>query len=247
MKRILLYEGNGWMGWKGLRWFEFSPIIRKTKPTLQTLQTKKLKMAKSKSIWAWDLVKWIMVGSFLLFAVNFLWQGFNEESTRFVIRWTARVSAVLFCIAFGASAFHLMVKNSFSFWVSMNRKYWGISFAIIHLVHLLFLVILQYQFHPVFTLAKTTSLMAGGLAYLFIVLMLLTSFDYFAKYLSRKSWKALHLIGGHWIWVVFMSTNWKGVMKDLNYLPVGLLLVSVMLLRIWAIWKKSRRFTPFLV
>ena len=193
-----------------------------------------------RGIWAWDLVKWILIGCLILFAGNFQVNGFNEESTRIIIRWTARISVILFCLAFGGSAFHLFSRNSFSFWIMMNRKYWGISFAIIHLIHLLFLVILQQFFHPVFSLAATTSLMAGGMAYLFIVLMLLTSFDYFAQFISPKNWKRLHLIGSHWIWVIFLSTNWKNVFKHPEYWLIVSLLIVTMGFRLWAIWKRRQ-------
>jgi hypothetical protein len=116
----------------------------------------------------------------------------------------------------------------------MNRKYWGISFAILHFIHLLFLIILQYSFHPVFTLAAFFALFSGGMAYLFIALMFLSSFDLFAKMISRKMWKALHFVGGHWIWVVFMSSYSKEVFRGgIGFLPLALMLVIVMCIKLW--------------
>ncbi len=196
-------------------------------------------MQNQKSIWEWDLVKLIISISALLIIINFLVSGFHEDSVRRVIAGTARVDVFFFCLAFAATAIHQLLKNSFSFWLMMNRKYWGISFAILHFIHLLFLVILQQFFHPVFTLAASFSLFAGGLAYLFIALMFLSSFDFFAKLISRKTWKALHFFGGHWIWVVFMSSYWKRVLReDLEFLPLALLLVIVMSLRLWVRFSK---------
>ena len=141
---------------------------------------------------------------------------------------------LLFLLGFGATNLHHILKSSFSFWLMMNRKYWGISFAIIHLFHLLALGTLQHYFHPVFTLAATFSLFAGGTAYLFILLMFLTSFNTFSKLISRKVWKRLHLIGGHWIWIVFMSSYWKRILQgETGYLPIALMLVLVMGIRLW--------------
>ena len=115
----------------------------------------------------------------------------------------------------------------------MNRKYFGISFAINHLIHLGFLVVLQQVFHPVFELAATTSLLAGGMAYFFVVTMLLTSFESFAKYLSRKNWKLLHTIGGYWIWVIFLSTYAKKVQNvGVMFLPFVLILIAVLIIRL---------------
>ncbi len=194
---------------------------------------------EDRGIWAWDIVKVITLFSIVLFIGIFYLQGFNEESNRLVIRLTARISGILFCFAFMASAFHAWFKNSFSWWFFMNRKFWGISFALMHLVHLGFLVLLQQNFHPVFEKAATTSLLAGGLAYLFAVLMLLTSFPLFAKIISSKSWKTLHTAGGYWIWLIFMISYVKRVIHGSNeYIPLILLFTITILLRIWKSWKK---------
>ncbi len=189
---------------------------------------------ESRGIWAWDLVKFILGLSALLFALLYWTGGFTEASTRAAIRWSARISVLMFCLAFGASSIHYFMKNSFSFWILMNRKYWGISFAIIHLVHLAFLGVLQYFFHPVFTLAASISLFAGGMAYVFLILMLLTSFDAFAAKMSRRNWTFLHTIGAYWIWVIFARSYWKRVLfeNEYSYLPLALSLVIVLLARI---------------
>ena len=144
---------------------------------------------------------------------------------------------MLFCIAFGASAIHRWLQNSFTWWGFMNRKYFGISFALMHLIHLFFLFLLQKNFHPVFERAATISLLSGGLAYLFLGLMLLTSFPFFAKKISTSSWKILHTVGGYWIWWIFFISYAKRVRTELDYLPLVLLFVGVLFLRIWK-WKK---------
>jgi len=111
-----------------------------------------------RGVWAWDIVKLITICSIVLFLTIFYTKGFNEESNRLAIRLTARISGILFCLAFSASAFHAWFQNSFSWWFFMNRKFWGISFAIMHLVHLAFLVFLQQYFHPSWKILHT----AGG-------------------------------------------------------------------------------------
>lgn len=189
---------------------------------------------RNSGIWEWALVRFIIIGSLILFSAFLYYFGFTEDGVRMVIRWSARISVTCFCIAFAASYFHKWQRNSFSFWVNMNRKYWGISFAIIHLIHLAALIVLQQFFHPVFELAASVSLMAGGLAYLFIILMLLTSFESFSKYLSRQQWKLLHTVGGYWIWFIFFNSYRRGVMRGEWWdLPELVLLIGVLLLRLW--------------
>ena len=173
--------------------------------------------------------------SILLFIAIFYTNGFNEESTRLVIRLTARFAVIFFCLAFGASAFHNWLKMSFSWWLFMNRKFWGISFAYIHLVHLGFLFLLQNSFHPVFEQADVTSLLGGGLAYVFLILMLLTSFPFFANKISKANWKRLHTLGGYWIWLIFMISYVKRVETEIEFLPMIILFVGGVVLRLWKI------------
>ncbi len=199
-------------------------------------------MTKSdgRGIWAWDIVKLITILSLLLYLGIFYFHGFHESTNRLMIRLTARTSAVFFIIAFSANAFHQWQRNSFSWWVFMNRKFFGISFAILHLVHLFFLLLLQKKFHPVFEMAAISSLAGGGLAYLFLILMLLTSFPFFSKMISKKNWKRLHTFGSYWIWLIFMISYTKRVNTEIEFLPMIILFLGGLILRIW----KIRPFIP---
>ena len=197
--------------------------------------------SSSGGIWAWQIVKLIVVSSLILFSL-FLWvAGFTEEGIRLVIRWSARISATCFCIAFAGSALHLWLQNSVSFWLFRNRKYFGISFALLHLMHLGALFVLQNYFHPVFERAANFSLFAGGMAYLFLVSMFLTSFERFSKLLTGRQWKLLHTVGGYWIWFIFFNSYFKGILRAEYWdLPLLLILVSVLILRGWKLFKRKR-------
>ena len=188
----------------------------------------------SNGIWDWKLVGTILFGAYLLFGGILVIEGFTEEGIRLIIRWTARFSVSCFALAFAGSAIHKIIQNSFSFWIFRNRKFFGISFALLHLTHLAAIVALQIFFHPVFVNAATFSLVAGGGAYLFLILMLLTSFERFRALLSFKQWKLLHTVGGYWIFVVFFSNYFKRVWSgDFSYLPLLSLLIIVLGLRVW--------------
>lgn len=195
----------------------------------------------SLGIWEWQLVKLIVFGALGLFTLFLGLKGISEEGVRLIIQWTAKIDVLCFCIAFGAASFHRTIKNSFSFWVYMNRKYFGISFAILHLIHLITLAVLQYSFHPVFEKAANSSLVAGGLAYLFVILMLLTSFERYSKMISRRNWDALHTIGGYWILGVFFITYLKRVQNEEYWaLFFLLLIISVLGMRLIAIKRRKK-------
>jgi len=201
-----------------------------------------MQQESSSGIWEWQIVRLIIFGSLGLFSSFLVWKGFTETGLRWIIRWSIKIDVLCFFIAFGASGFHQLMQNSFSFWLYMNRKYFGISFAILHLIHLLALIVLQYSFHPVFEQAATFSLLAGGLAYVFTILMLLTSFERFAKMISRKSWKLLHKVGAYWIMVVFFTSYLKRVLSgEVSYWFFFILLIGVLLIRFFAFLKLKKR------
>ncbi len=197
---------------------------------------------KSRGIWGWQVVLLALGSSLLLYAFFFYSLGFTEEGTRACIASSAKISFTFFCLAFSASAVHRFTKNSFSFWWLMNRKYFGITFALSHLLHLSFLLVLQWVFHPVFDLAARQSLLAGGLAYFFAIAMLITSFERFKTRLTRNQWKWLHTIGGYWIWMIFLSTYSKRLLNDgMAFAPFVVILAIVLLLRIAnAAWKPMK-------
>lgn len=190
-------------------------------------------------IWWYAPLFWVISAvSVLFYVLLFLRLGFDEASVRQGIRWSARFAAVLFCGAFGASSVHFFWKNSFSFWLRLNRKFLGLAFAFNHTIHLCFLFLLQQNFHPVFDLAKRSSLFFGSMAYLFMFLMVLTSFEFFSKMISPKQWKMLHTVGGWWIWGIFIRSYSKNALEYPGYLAIFLLLAGVAVVKTSYFFKK---------
>ena len=157
---------------------------------------------------------------------------------RKIIRFTAQFSVILFSIAFSASSLHLLLKTSFTKQLVLFRPHIGLAFGTIHFIHLMALVCLQSTFHPVFTLAKTSSLFAGGIAYLFILIIMITTIPRIQK--SFKSWKLIHTIGSYWIWVIFFNSYFKNVINKDRYYGFLLLLIVVILLRIYKFVSKKK-------
>ena len=167
-----------------------------------------------------------------MFAYQLAMNGWTETGIRQLIQWSARISLTLFCLAFSASYVHALAQDSWSWWLMMNRKYIGISFALIHLFHLLVVLTLQVEFHPVFDQAAASSIIGGGIAYFFVLAMLLTSFDKFAVLLKKGHWKILHTAGGYWIWVVFFITYWKRSDTEPIHCIGVVMLIAVIILRL---------------
>src|SRR4051794_4251606 len=57
---------------------------------------------------------------------------FDVDGVRMAIRFTARTSLLLFCLAFGAAALAKLWPNAWTRWQRRNRRYLGVSFAASH-------------------------------------------------------------------------------------------------------------------
>ncbi len=175
------------------------------------------------------LITLISIGLMLYYPLSL---GYTEDSLRIIIRLSARIAGVLFAMSFAASAVQYFIRGFIGFWLLANRRYLGLSFALIHTIHLILLYLLQRDFHPVFEQAATISLVGGGLAYLALVLMSITSFELMRSWLTRDQWRWLHTIGGYWIWYIFIRSYMKRALTEVEYYPLFILFIIVLMARI---------------
>ena len=105
-------------------------------------------------------------------------RGFEVDGVRMVIRFTARTSLVLFCLAFSAAALARLWPNTSTRWLRRNRRYLGVSFAASHAIHAVAILAFAVM-DPAGYAAATTiaSYIFGGIGYAFIIAMTATSFD----------------------------------------------------------------------
>ena len=102
----------------------------------------------------------------------------------------------LFLLAFTASALWQFWPNAWTRWQRQNRRYLGVSFAVSHAIHLAAILMLgQVAPAELAREADIVTVIFGGLAYLFIAAMTLTSFDRTAAAIGPRAWKILHTVG----------------------------------------------------
>lgn len=102
----------------------------------------------------------MLVEGALLFA-----QGYGEEGLRAVVRASARMSLVLFCLAFAASGLHRLLRGPGSAWLLRNRRALGVGFGFSHGSHALALLFLARDFpSPFVEELDWVTLVGGGLA-----------------------------------------------------------------------------------
>jgi len=121
------------------------------------------------------------------------------EQWQHAARWTARVGFPIFLATYLASSLYSVYPAPWSRALARDRRWWGLGFAASHTVHLVALILATTLNPQPRTVA---SLIPGSIAYIFILLMALTSSKTAMRALGRN-WKRLHTTGIHVIWLIY--------------------------------------------
>jgi DMSO/TMAO reductase YedYZ heme-binding membrane subunit len=158
---------------------------------------------------------------------------------RSIIRVTARVSIALFLLAFTASSLRALFPSPGSTWVLQNRRYLGVSFALSHFAHLIALFALGALFpHPFLDETTAVTFLGGGLAYVFITAMTITSFAPPRRLIGERAWKILHTTGSYYIWFIFFISYVPHALQNSAYIPLATALVLAFGLRMTRRYKR---------
>jgi methionine sulfoxide reductase heme-binding subunit len=185
----------------------------------------------------WALVGWTALGVAALVAGLLGVHGTGSAGLGVVIRGTARVAVVLFLLAFSASSLRRLWRSPSTAWLLSNRRYIGVSFAVVHFTHLGAIAASAIRAPaPFFQRNGTLAVLGGGgLAYLLLAGMTVTSFDRTAAWLGRTWWRRLHLGGSYLLWLIFLQTYAaRTLLESSLYAPLALALIAAFALRIWS-------------
>ena len=186
----------------------------------------------------WKLSVFISIGLLALTTLQLGIWGNGEDGVRVVVRSSARSSVLLFALAFSASALRSLWHGNLSKWLLANRRYVGVSYAVSHALHAAALAALYGESREFAESLNAVTLVGGGLAYVFTFAMAITSSDAAVRTLGRRGWRGLHLVGSWYIWIIFAQSYLPRAVMEPAYLPAGLLVLAVPVLRFAA---RSRR------
>ncbi|MBR0869323.1 hypothetical protein JQ633_03060 [Bradyrhizobium tropiciagri] len=157
---------------------------------------------------------------------------FEVEGARMVIRFTARSSLLLFCLAFSAAALAQIWPNGWTRWQRRNRRYLGVTFAASHAIHAVAIAAFAWLDPAGFAAATSAvSFIFGGIGYAVIIALTATSFDRTAAMLGPRAWRVLHLVGGYYLLVQFMVSFGKRIPEMPFYALFLIPLVAVFVVR----------------
>ena len=139
-------------------------------------------------------------------------RGFEVEGVRMVVRFTARSSLLLFCLAFSAAALARLWPSGWTRWLRRNRRQLGVTFAASHALHAIAIIAFAMMDPAGFAVATNlASYVFGGIGYAIIIAMAATSFDRSAAAIGPRAWRALHLWGGYYLWAQFVVSFGKRI------------------------------------
>lgn len=183
---------------------------------------------------------WIVAASAgamgILAALSFAGAGGGEESLRQIVRWSTRLGVPLFSAAFAARPLRQMSANRVTKWLLRNRRYLGLSFAVMHFTHLAALgaIALGYP-EPFRSGLDPVTVIGGGTVYALLAAMTVTSFDRPAAWLGRRRWRALHLVGSYALWQIMTSNYVVAATADWRQAVPAAFLLGAFAARVW-VW-----------
>ena len=138
-------------------------------------------------------------GAMFVMGLAFAIHGLGQEGWQIATRWTARYALLPFVLVFAASELARYVRDPGQ-QLLRNRRGLGLSFAASHLIHAGAIVGLYVNLGK---LPSVLTLVGGGLAYLFIVAMAVTSTDV-ARRVMGPGCSAPHC------WWAQRASGWQG-------------------------------------
>lgn len=198
--------------------------------------------SRSTDAWeGWSIVGAVAIALSLGVTVEAMTAAAPAEGVRGIVRMTARISFVLFALAFTASSAWHFWPNAWTRWQMRNRRHLGLAFALSQTVYVVALFSLS-RIAPIQLAAETdvATWIIGALAYLFTVLMALTSLESTAQLVSPRVSSSLHTLGSYYIWLIFASYYFSRAAIVPIYIPVAIVVAFILLLRLAARVSKSR-------
>lgn len=190
----------------------------------------------------------IISANALLVAILLLLNGLSYDTISYAIRLTSKVSLVLFTLIFIASPLHNIWPSTFSRWLKLNRRQFGIGFGITLLVSHIGLMLWMYGIDSqrIFDRIKITDIYGGGFGLIILFIMVVTSFKRFSSAISSRVWKKTHTLGLYVIFIIFVFDQIEKYFFTPSpphgawfYIPFIIMLFAALGIRIWSFYRES--------
>ena len=134
----------------------------------------------------------------------------SPEGISSMIGYSVRWAIPFIYLVVAASSIRLLFSGPFPVWWLRNRKYIGLVFAVAMAWQGLFIFILStfyrdYYFEQVYYFRDE---LEGSVGYIFLVAMVITSFQFARKRVNQMQWKLIQKGGVYFLWAYAFSVYW---------------------------------------
>lgn len=134
----------------------------------------------------------------------------SPEGVSHMISYSVRWAVPFIYLVVAASSVKVLFPGVFSSWWMRNRKYIGLVFAIGMAWQAAFIFILStfyrdYYFSEVYYFRDEVE---GSVGYIFLVAMVITSFQFGRKRVNQAQWKLIQKGGIYFLWAYPFSVYW---------------------------------------
>lgn len=172
----------------------------------------------------------------------------SAQDVSAMIGYSVRFAVPLIFIVVATSSLQALFPGPIPAWLLRNRKYLGLCFAVAMawqgtFIAMMSTVHIDHYYDEIFFFRDE---LEGSTGYIFLVAMVLTSFQFGRKHLTPEHWRLLHTSGLYFLWAYPFSTYWWSLEYYGNPLPHDHVFYwmgfAAFVLRI-AAWGKKRRRT----
>ena len=134
----------------------------------------------------------------------------TPEGVSHMIGYSVRWAIPFIYLVVAASSVRYLFSGPFPIWWMKNRKYIGLVFAVAMAWQALFIFMLStvyrdYYFEQVFYFRDE---LEGSVGYIFLVAMVITSFQFARKKINQAQWKLIQKGGVYFLWAYAFSVYW---------------------------------------
>jgi DMSO/TMAO reductase YedYZ heme-binding membrane subunit len=180
-------------------------------------------LLKTKAINEWRLYWLIAISMSIVMVIAMMGVDLsNVSGVRSMIQLSVRWAVPCIFLVVAASAVQKLFPGPFPMWLQRNSKYIGFCFATAMAWQGLFIFIMSnffrdYYFEEVFLFRDE---LEGSIGYIFLTVMVVTSFDFGRKYLTPQQWKLIHLSAVYYLFAYPFAVYWWNLFVYEDPLPI---------------------------
>ena len=178
---------------------------------------------KSKAINGWRLFWLISIPMCIVMVIGMMGADMSTgPGVSKMIQFSVRIAVPFIFLVVAISSIQVLFPGPLPMWLLRNRKYIGMCFAVAMAWQGFFIFIMS-NFHRAYYYEKVYLLrdeLEGTIGYIFLLVMVVTSFNFGRKHFNATQWKLIHKSSLYFLWAYAFSVYWWNLSYYENPEPI---------------------------